>query len=104
MGHLVKLGPVLIILERHKLNYVFHFYLKATNNVAKYEALLAGLHLAKEMSAIEIEINSDSQLLPNGQVEAVNKTLKNILKRKLDGAKKTWADDLSQILWAYHTT
>ncbi|GMH16200.1 hypothetical protein Nepgr_018041 [Nepenthes gracilis] len=37
----------------------------ATNNVAKYEALLAGLQLAKECSAKELIIYSDSELVIN---------------------------------------
>ena len=40
----------------------------------------------------------------NGQVEAVNKTIKNNLKRKLNGAKGAWVDELPRVLWAYQTT
>lgn len=35
--------------EGHKLNSAVRFGFRATNNVAKYEALLVGLRLAKEM-------------------------------------------------------
>ncbi|XP_022853497.1 uncharacterized protein LOC111374967 [Olea europaea var. sylvestris] len=40
---------VLISLEGHKLNSTVRFGFKATNNIAEYEALLAGLRLAREM-------------------------------------------------------
>ncbi|KAL5549671.1 hypothetical protein UlMin_004902 [Ulmus minor] len=40
----------------------------------------------------------------NGQVEAVNKTIKNNLERKLNGAKGAWVDELPRVLWAYRTT
>ena len=40
----------------------------------------------------------------NGQAEAVNKTILNGLKRRLDGAKGRWAEELPNVLWAYHTT
>ncbi|KAL5557726.1 hypothetical protein UlMin_033937 [Ulmus minor] len=40
----------------------------------------------------------------NGQVEAVNKTIKNNLERKLNRAKGAWFDELPRVLWAYHTT
>lgn len=40
----------------------------------------------------------------NGRVEAVNKTIKHTLNRKLDTAKGTWVDELSQVLWAIRTT
>ncbi|XP_022859985.1 uncharacterized protein LOC111380604 [Olea europaea var. sylvestris] len=35
----------------------------------------------------------------NGQVEVVNKTIKHVLKRKLDASKGAWVDDLPQVLW-----
>ncbi|XP_030932965.1 uncharacterized protein LOC115958851 [Quercus lobata] len=40
----------------------------------------------------------------NGQAEAVNKTILNGLKRRLDGAKGRWTKELPNILWAYRTT
>ena len=40
----------------------------------------------------------------NGQVEAVNKILKQNLKTKLDEHKGAWAEELPNILWAYRTT
>ena len=40
----------------------------------------------------------------NGQVEATNKTIMNGLKRRLDGAKGRWAEELSNVLWAYRIT
>ena len=42
-------GVVLISPEGHKLSSAFHFYSKATNNDAEYEALINGLQLALEM-------------------------------------------------------
>ncbi|XP_022856324.1 uncharacterized protein LOC111377456 [Olea europaea var. sylvestris] len=40
----------------------------------------------------------------NGQVEAVNKTIKYTLKRKLDASKSAWVDELPQVMWAIRTT
>ena len=40
----------------------------------------------------------------NGQAEAVNKTILNGLKKRLDGAKGNWAEELPNVLWAYRTT
>ncbi|KAL5581178.1 hypothetical protein UlMin_013620 [Ulmus minor] len=40
----------------------------------------------------------------NGQVEAVNKTIKRNLERKLEGLKNAWVDELPRVLWAYRTT
>ncbi|XP_059429079.1 uncharacterized protein LOC132162878 [Corylus avellana] len=39
----------------------------------------------------------------NGQVEATNKTIFKILKKKLGDQKGDWADDLLEVLWAYRT-
>jgi hypothetical protein len=40
----------------------------------------------------------------NGQVEATNKTIFKILKKKLGHKKGDWADHLPEVLWAYRTT
>ena len=40
----------------------------------------------------------------NGQAEAVNKTILNGVKKRLDGVKGRWAKELPNVLWAYRTT
>jgi transposase InsO family protein len=40
----------------------------------------------------------------NGLVEATNKTIFKILKKKLGDRKGEWAEDLPEVLWAYRTT
>jgi hypothetical protein len=37
-------------------------------------------------------------------VEATNKTIFKILKKKLGDRKGEWAEDLPEVLWAYRTT
>lgn len=44
------------------LNYALHFTFKNTNNVAEYEAMIAGLKIAGEVGAREVYLRSDSQL------------------------------------------
>ena len=39
----------------------------------------------------------------NGQVKAVNKTIKTTLKMKLINLKGAWADELPNVLWIYQT-
>ncbi|KAL5547002.1 hypothetical protein UlMin_006689 [Ulmus minor] len=58
-------GVILVSLEGVRLSCALRFRFKATNNQAKYEALLAGLRLAKEVSAHHLLIYSDSQLIVN---------------------------------------
>lgn len=43
-------------------------------------------------------------LQANGQVEAVNKILKQNLKTKLEEHKGNWPNILLEVLWAYRTT
>ena len=40
----------------------------------------------------------------NGQAEAVNKVIVNGLKKRLDGAKGKWVEELPHVLWKYWTT
>ena len=40
----------------------------------------------------------------NGQAEAVNKVIVNGLKRRLEGAKGNWAEELPNVFWAYRIT
>ena len=40
----------------------------------------------------------------NGQTEAVNKLIKQVLKKKLEDAKGLWAEKLPEVLWALRTT
>ncbi|CAL2246891.1 unnamed protein product [Prunus armeniaca] len=58
-------GASLILISPDKvvLEYTLRFKFHASNNVAEYEALLAGLWLANEMGAKQIQIFRDSQLV-----------------------------------------
>ncbi|KAI5324754.1 hypothetical protein L3X38_033827 [Prunus dulcis] len=58
-------GLVLTTPDGLKIEYVLRFDFRTSNNEAKYEALLAGLQLAKSMNAKQIRIHSDSQLIVN---------------------------------------
>ena len=59
----LRVGLILVIPEGHRMNYALKFGFKASNNEAKYEALIAGLELAKEMKVESLDIFSDSQLV-----------------------------------------
>ncbi|XP_052177535.1 uncharacterized protein LOC127791591 [Diospyros lotus] len=58
-------GVMLISPEGHRILCALRFGFRATNNEAEYEALLAGLRLAKEVRAEALIIFSDSQLVVN---------------------------------------
>ena len=40
----------------------------------------------------------------NGQTKVTNRTLRKIIKAKLDDAKGAWPEEFLSILWAYRTT
>lgn len=58
-------GLVLISLDHYKTSHPIRFDFKASNNEAEYEALIAGLHLARELVVKAIEVFSDSMLIVN---------------------------------------
>ncbi|KAJ4719042.1 Retrovirus-related Pol polyprotein from transposon opus [Melia azedarach] len=51
---------------------------------------------------IENRYTTPAHLQSNGQVEAVNKVIKDLLKKKLGSKKGAWVDELPEVLWAYH--
>ena len=56
-------GIVLRNPQGDKLSYVLQIHFKATNNVAEYEALLHGLHIAKELGVQRVLCYGDSDLV-----------------------------------------
>ena len=53
-------GLILVNLEGHRKHLALRFGFKASNNEVEYEALIAGLELAKEMKVESLDIFSDS--------------------------------------------
>ncbi|KAM1683479.1 hypothetical protein ACFXTN_031645 [Malus domestica] len=57
-----KAGLILTTPDKVAMEYTLRFKFKASTNEAEYEALLAGLRLAKHLGVKQIEIFNDSQL------------------------------------------
>ncbi|GAV64781.1 RVT_3 domain-containing protein [Cephalotus follicularis] len=56
-------GVVLVSPSGWTLEYALRFGFKATNNEAEWEALIAGLTIAKHLEVQRIEASNDSQLV-----------------------------------------
>ncbi|XP_059441893.1 uncharacterized protein LOC132174218 [Corylus avellana] len=77
-----------------------HAFITANRKQFDYESFrewCAKLHIRNYYS-------SPAHPQANGQVEATNKTILKILKKKLGDRKEDWVDDLPKVLWAYRTT
>ena len=51
--------------DGHRFHCAIRFNFSASNNEAEYEALLAGLRLARDMNIKVLDIYSDSKLVVN---------------------------------------
>lgn len=52
---------------------------------------------------IKFKYSSPGHPQSNGQVEATNKTLLSILKKRLEDRNGKWVEELPGVLWAYRT-
>lgn len=68
------------------LDQSLHFGFKASNNQSEYEALIAGMLLAKEMGITKLKVKSDSQL-DTSQVNDTFQTKDQALMKYLDKVK-----------------
>nr|GEU88054.1 putative ribonuclease H-like domain-containing protein [Tanacetum cinerariifolium] len=82
------LGAGLVLIGPSSIEYTYAFRLTfpCTNNEAEYEALLAGLRIARQMNISDIEVKVDSKLVAsqiNGNYEASkDSTIKYLAKAK----------------------
>ncbi|XP_016164290.1 uncharacterized protein K02A2.6-like [Arachis ipaensis] len=63
----------------------------------KFKEFLAGLEIKQKFSSVE-------HPQANAQVEVANKVILKGLKKRLEGKKGSWADELASVLWSYRTS
>lgn len=51
--------------DNHKVTFAFKFVFHASNNIAKYEAMIYGLKIAKDLEIRRLKVISDLQLIVN---------------------------------------
>ncbi|GJT26659.1 reverse transcriptase domain-containing protein [Tanacetum coccineum] len=79
-------GLMLVNLEGKEYTYALRFEFKTTNSEAEYDALIAGLRIAKEMQIKELAIFVDSQLVANKVkrlFESKQQTIKQYLEKTM---------------------
>ncbi|XP_071740833.1 uncharacterized protein [Rutidosis leptorrhynchoides] len=77
-------GLMLVNPEGKEFTYALRFEFVTTNNEAEYEALLAGLRMAKELKILHLRAFVDSQLVSNqirGTFEAKQPTIQKYLSK-----------------------
>ena len=103
----VEAEPLLEITEARTTSFVWkHIICRfriphslVSDNGTQFDS--AGLR--KLCSELGIRKNFSSVAHPqsNGQVDAVNKTIKRNLERTLEGLKNAWVEESPRVLWAY---
>ncbi|GKC54446.1 reverse transcriptase domain-containing protein, partial [Tanacetum coccineum] len=79
-------GLVLISPTKTEYTYALRLNFESTNNQAEYEALLAGLRIAKKMGVQSFSVNVDSKLVAsqiNGNYEACKENMIRSLGRDI---------------------
>ena len=69
------------------MEYALRFEFPATNNGAEYEALIAGLKIAKELGVDRLQLHSDSQLVV-GQVNENYEAREDSMAKYLEKVKE----------------
>ncbi|XP_071727467.1 uncharacterized protein [Rutidosis leptorrhynchoides] len=125
------IGIILVSPTGEEITYVIRLKFAASNNEAEYEALIAGLRLAKSIDVrLPREIVSDNVTQfahnlfkdwcadmdiqqsftfgaypqANGQVEVTNRDIVAGIKAILGKHRQGWVDELQHVLWAHRTT
>ena len=77
-------GIVLITPEGQEMKHAVRMDFKTTNNEAEYEAVVAGLTIAHELGARNVEIHTDSRVIAGhilGEYEAKGEKMKKYLMK-----------------------
>nr|GEV18450.1 reverse transcriptase domain-containing protein [Tanacetum cinerariifolium] len=81
-----RAGIIITNLEGKEFTYALRFKFNTTNNEAEYEALIAGLRIARKMEVQNLQANMDSKLVAN-QVNGVYVAKDSSMIKYLDKVK-----------------
>ncbi|XP_022158591.1 uncharacterized protein LOC111025048 [Momordica charantia] len=84
-------GILLLAPSGERFEYALRFNFRTSNNEAEYEALLAGLRVARGLGAIHIKVFSDSQLVVN-QIKEKYQTKDS----RMEKSKQMYETDLAR--------
>ena len=97
--HTGRISVVLRLLKGDKIKFMVQLDFPVTNNEAEYEALVAGLDLAKAAEATSVIVYCDSQVVTsqvNGDYECKGERMKKYLDQVLKHVNK-WQAKFFQI-------
>ena len=78
------IGVVILDSNKKKIKEVFSYIGEATNNIAEYSAMIAGLEAAAELEATELIIYTDSELIAkqlNGEYKVKDANMKMLFDK-----------------------
>ncbi len=78
------IGVVILDSNKKKIKEVFSYIGEATNNIAEYSAMIAGLEAAAELEATELVIYTDSELIAkqlNGEYKVKDVNMKMLFDK-----------------------
>ncbi|GJS76624.1 reverse transcriptase domain-containing protein [Tanacetum coccineum] len=90
-------GLILTNPEGVEFTYAMRFRFEATNNEAEYEALIAGLQIAKQMGIKNLQANVDSRLVANQELKEKSIHEKEVLVI-VEEEEKTWMTPICEYL------
>ena len=99
----IEVKPVVQI-TTHKVQHFVWKNIVCRFGVPKRLVSDNGTQFASQQLGIKQVLASVEHPQTNGQVESANRVLLRGLKKRLEKAKGTWAEEVPRIVWAYHTT
>lgn len=81
------IGVVILDAKKKKLKEIYKYIGEATNNVAEYSALIAGLEEAARIGSDEVTLYMDSELIAkqlNGEYKVKSEDMKPLFEKALE--------------------
>ena len=94
------IGVIIFDSDKKKIKEIFSYIGEATNNIAEYSAMIAGLEAATALKATELIIYTDSELMTkqlNGEYKVKDANIKMLFDKSLSLLKKLDSFEIKHI-------